>query len=113
MVSELRKALVTCSARVIDLFKEWDTSGDGLLQKKEFRDGLTAFGLTADRAVVDALFGEWDADGSGAPHAARSQPQATPHHWGATAHGRRRRSSREGRHCTVEGRCGVLWRCPR
>jgi len=36
-----------------------------LLQKAEFRDGLTAFGLNADRAVVDSLFDEWDADGSG------------------------------------------------
>jgi len=36
-----------------------------LLQKSEFREGLAAFGLSVEAAVVDQLFDEWDFDRSG------------------------------------------------
>ena len=51
--------------RVIELFRDMDLDGDGLIDRKEFRRGMTALGLDVPRAMVDALFDSWDPDGSG------------------------------------------------
>ena len=42
---QLRDALAANSARVIDLFREWDDDGNGLVSKKEFRQAMQALGL--------------------------------------------------------------------
>ena len=65
VAKELTLALVTGAARVIDLFHQWDSSGDGLIQKSEFRSGLEAFGLRAEPGEIDLLFDAWDSDNSG------------------------------------------------
>ena len=52
--------------RVIDLFQEWDEDGDGHVDRKEFRQAMSALGLDAlPRKEVDALFDSFDKDGGG------------------------------------------------
>ena len=63
--TQLRSILVANRARVIDLFREWDADGDGLVDQVEFRDSVRALGYDAPRADVDALFASFDVDGSG------------------------------------------------
>ena len=65
------------SARVMDLFRSWDTNGDGLISRAEFGKvvHLLGFeertsvddqtGIRGLEKVVDALFRELDKDGSG------------------------------------------------
>ena len=62
---QLRDALVANSMRVIDLFREWDTDGDGCVDKEEFRRAMPMLGLQGTREHFDALFDEFDKDGSG------------------------------------------------
>ena len=62
---QLRNALTRHSVRVVDLLREWDTSLDGLIQFKEFEDGIRRLGYGADSASIEALFRSWDVDGSG------------------------------------------------
>ena len=62
---QLREALSANAVRVVDLFKEWDTDGDGTVSKKEFRKAIPALGLDVPRAEIDALFDQFDPDGSG------------------------------------------------
>jgi len=81
--------LTTNAVRVIDLFREWDEDGDGIVSKKEFRRAMPLLGLQVGIRVrlrvrvrvaqgpspsfalqvpaheVDALFDSWDPDGSG------------------------------------------------
>jgi len=52
-------------SRVIDLFRDWDTDGDGKITSKEFRAAVAALGYEGPRAEVDALFTRMDVDGSG------------------------------------------------
>lgn len=63
---QLRNALTKQAVRVIDLFREWDTSMDGLIQLEEFEKGIERLGYMADPESVAGLFHSWDADGSGA-----------------------------------------------
>ena len=51
MAEQLRNALTRQAARVIDLFREWDTSQDMSLSRKEFLDGVTRLGLPVDSEV--------------------------------------------------------------
>ena len=62
---QLQHALAKSSARVIDLFKEFDVDGDGTVSAKEFRTAMPLLILNVPRADVDALFSSWDPDGSG------------------------------------------------
>lgn len=63
---QLRQALIEQTARVVDLFREWDTNGDGLITLDEFTGGIRKLGYAADDASIAALFRSWDVDGSGA-----------------------------------------------
>ena len=63
--AQLQHALAKSSARVLDLFKEFDVDGDGTVSAKEFRIAMPLLGLNVPRADVDALFSSWDPDGSG------------------------------------------------
>lgn len=54
------------SVRVMDLFREWDTDGDGEVTRKEFHNAMHLLGLEVPKKDVDALFSEWDTDGGGA-----------------------------------------------
>ena len=54
------------SARVMDLFRSWDTDGNGLISKQEFRECAIVLGFTeVSRADVDAVFDDLDKDGGG------------------------------------------------
>ena len=53
-------------ARVIDIFRAWDTDEDGQLSKAEFSQGLASLQMGVGAADIDALFAHFDPDGSGA-----------------------------------------------
>ena len=58
-------ALMSNATRIIDMFREWDVNGDGIVNRAEFHRALPMLGIDAPKAEVDALFSEWDKDGSG------------------------------------------------
>ena len=62
---QLAEILTNEAVRVIDLFREWDEDGDGVVSRKEFRKAMPLLGLQVPRPEVDALFDSWDPDGSG------------------------------------------------
>ena len=62
---QLQQVLRDNAVRVIDIFREWDEDGDGLVSKKEFRNAVSALGYQAPREDVDAVFNLFDEDGSG------------------------------------------------
>ena len=63
---QLMEILVTHRARVLDLFREWDEDGDGLVDVNEFRAALSLLGYDAPKPDINALFQIFDADASGA-----------------------------------------------
>ena len=65
VVEQLRAALTKNHARVLDLFREWDSSGDGRVLKREFAHAMPTLGFDAPRADVDTLFDSLDVDGNG------------------------------------------------
>ena len=60
-------ALSASSTRVIDLFRLWDSDGNGRIDSAEFRVAMGALGLSDEsmRKHVDSVFHELDADGTG------------------------------------------------
>jgi len=63
---QIKNALRASSARVLDLFREWDENGDGEISRDEFRKAVASLGLTVPKKEVDILFDQWDSDGGGA-----------------------------------------------
>ena len=49
----------------MQVITRWDPSGDGSVDKGEFRSNVFALGVVAEAAAVDALFEELDDDGGG------------------------------------------------
>ena len=62
---QLRHMLSAKGMRVIDIFRDWDEDGDGLIDKTEFRSALTALGIQADKDKMNALFDTFDANSDG------------------------------------------------
>ena len=62
---QLAEALKKGSARVLDLFRQWDTDGDGEVSKDEFHKAMPKLGFDVGHDVIEELFNEWDADGGG------------------------------------------------
>jgi len=54
------------SARVLDLFRSWDTDGDGEVSRSEFHRAMPELGLEVPKRDIDELFDEWDKGGDGA-----------------------------------------------
>ena len=52
-------------AQVLDLFREWDTDGDGEVSRKEFHKAMPLLGLEVPKKDIDILFDQWDVDGGG------------------------------------------------
>ena len=64
--SGLAVALHASSARIVDVFRQWDSDGSGTVSKKEFRKAVSAMGLVATPGEADALYDLFDPDKSGA-----------------------------------------------
>jgi Ca2+-binding EF-hand superfamily protein len=64
-LKRVRDALNAKKERMLDLFRQWDTDGNGEIDKGEMRRGLESIGLSASREEVDGLFALVDKDGSG------------------------------------------------
>ena len=62
--SQVRALLQSQGARAMEIFRGWDTSGDGLLDKSEFCQALKALGYAGPRRAIDAVFDEIDTDGA-------------------------------------------------
>ena len=62
---QLAEALKKGSARVLDLFRQWDTDGDGEVSKDEFHKAMPKLGFDVGHDAIEELFNEWDADGGG------------------------------------------------
>ena len=63
---QLATALRASSGKVLDLFREWDSDGDGEISRKEFHAAMPALGLEVPKEAIDELFNAWDNDGGGA-----------------------------------------------
>ena len=65
---QLRKLLTANSMRVLDLFRDWDDDGNGMISKREFRRAMRALGLGGDAATrrdINELFNHFDTGGKG------------------------------------------------
>ena len=62
---QLRDILTANAVRVVDLFREWDEDGDGIVTKKEFAVAIKKMGIEADREEVNLLFDVFDSSGDG------------------------------------------------
>jgi len=51
------------AARVLDLFREWDTDNDGVVSRAEFHRAMPKLGLDVSEAFLDELFDKWRKDG--------------------------------------------------
>eukprot|EP00966_Prymnesium_polylepis_P110511 2556585-Prymnesium_polylepis.1 len=52
--SRLRGALAANAIRIMDLFAEWDTNGDHVVNKLEFRKAMSELGFNESRPHIDA-----------------------------------------------------------
>ena len=64
-IDKLKQGLRANLMRVIDLFRKWDTDGNGCISEVELRRALAGLCLPIDKAAVRRLIQEVDADGSG------------------------------------------------
>ena len=65
VAEQLRDALSKSAVRVVDLFKDWDTDGNGKVSKEEFHKAMGLLGFSVPAEDIDALFDSWDPDSSG------------------------------------------------
>ena len=68
VTEQLIAAIHKSKARLLQLFLEWDSSGDGRISKKEMQRALSHLGLIEGeqaRSAVEELFRRVDKDGSG------------------------------------------------
>ena len=80
IVLELVKVLTKNGTRLEQLFKTWDTDGNGSVDRKEWHPAMEAIGIRTTRENVDVLFDIFDINGDGeieysvAPPAAKRPP---------------------------------------
>ena len=63
--AKLGTILVSRNLKVSDLVNKWDPSGDGEVDKAEFRHHVLDIGLQAEAEEIDELFNSLDDDGGG------------------------------------------------
>ena len=66
VTEQIMASLQKNSVRVMDLFREWDEDGDGVITKKEFCRSMPRLGIVAPSKEFELLFDTFDPDGSGA-----------------------------------------------
>jgi Ca2+-binding EF-hand superfamily protein len=49
----------------MELFRDWDADGDGLVSAADLFKGFSSLGVHASEEEVKAVFDRWDTDGSG------------------------------------------------
>ena len=65
ITSDIKSAIESELPRIKELFAQWDTNGNGKIDRNEFKRAIAAVGVTASERELDAIFTQWDADGSG------------------------------------------------
>ena len=65
--AQIIAALTSSAAKILDLFRSWDTNDDGVITRQEFHEALRALGLDASvpKEHIDDIFSTWDATGGG------------------------------------------------
>jgi Ca2+-binding EF-hand superfamily protein len=63
--AQLGSIMTEKGIRAADVVAKWDRSGDGEIDKKEFRREVVALGVEATPSEIDALFESLDGDGGG------------------------------------------------
>lgn len=58
--TQLGDALNAKNLKVADVVKQWDQSGDGVVDRKEFRTKVLAMGVTSPETEIDAYFDRLD-----------------------------------------------------
>lgn len=77
----MQAALFKHWTRVLDVFRTLDRNRDGTVTKEEFRATLPLLGFDSSsesRSVVDSIFDEIDADGSGSVEYEVGKARVTP-----------------------------------
>ena len=65
-IASMRDKLSSQASRVVDLFKQWDKNGDGMISQSEFMRAMPYLGLQDCLPIeVASLFNAFDPDGSG------------------------------------------------
>jgi len=62
---QIANALRVNAARVLDLFRSWDSDSNGMVTRAEFHKAMPLLGLEVPKAAIDELFSSWDKDGEG------------------------------------------------
>jgi calcium-binding protein CML len=62
---QIKRALAANAVRVLDLFREWDENGDGLISEAEFFRAMPLLGIHVGKKEVLDLFKALDHDGDG------------------------------------------------
>jgi Ca2+-binding EF-hand superfamily protein len=65
IVTQIRRALAINAVRIMDLFREWDVDGDGLLTAEEFKQAMPLLGIHVAEEETRELFDTMDSDGDG------------------------------------------------
>ena len=63
--AQLKDRMVQRLSTAADLFRQWDSDGNGLIDKAEFRKAVAALGIEASDEACDLAFDDYDHDGSG------------------------------------------------
>ena len=63
--SKLGEDISSKGMRAADVVALWDASGDGVIDRNEFREKVLAMGVESSADEIDAIFRALDADGGG------------------------------------------------
>ncbi len=60
IAQQLKAALREANYKPMELFRDWDADGNGVLDKKEFQTAMSAIGIPATKEELAAVFDRWD-----------------------------------------------------
>ena len=108
VADQLRTIMEENSAKLIDLFREWDEDGDGAISKKEFRKAVAALGYDAPKKDINAAFDSLDDSGDGYIEYSELKSALSKHSKKGKASRRRRRASQRRRSAAQRPRAMML-----